>query len=164
MAPVRWTGMRCMSGERFTLDTNVLVYSVDGGAGWRQQAALQIIELAARADCWLTLQSLSEFYAVATRKRMMLPERAAETARIWLDLLPVATASEASVRTALAAASVGRASYWDALLVATAAEAGCAVVLTEDMAGGSSLDGVRVLNPFADGDLAPAARSLLASE
>jgi predicted nucleic acid-binding protein len=153
-----------MSDERFTLDTNILVYSVDGGAGWRQRVALRIIELAVLADCWLTLQSLSEFYAVATRKRMMPPERAAETARIWLDLFPVAAASGACVRTALATASTGRAPYWDALLLATAAEAGCAVVLTEDMAGGSSLVGVRVLNPFADGDLAPAARGLLASE
>ena len=113
-----------MSGERFTLDTNILVYRVDGRAGWKQQVADRIIELAVLADCWLTLQSLSEFYSAATRKGLMLPERAAETARIWLDLFPTATASEASVRTALAAASAGRASYWDALLVATAAEAG----------------------------------------
>ncbi len=153
-----------MSGERFTLDTNILVYGVDGQAGWKQQVALEIIELAVLADCWLTLQSLSEFYAAATKKRMMPPQRAAEAARVWLDLFPVATASEASVRTALAASSTGRASYWDALLLATAAEAGCTVVLTEDMAAGSSLHGVRVLNPFAGGSLAPAARSVLTSE
>jgi predicted nucleic acid-binding protein len=126
--------------------------------------ALETIELAVLADCWLTLQSLSEFYAAATKKRMMPPQRAAEAARVWLDLFPVATASEASVRTALAASSTGRASYWDALLVATAAEAGCTVVLTEDMAAGSSLHGVGVLNPFAGGGLAPAARSVLTSE
>jgi predicted nucleic acid-binding protein len=152
-----------MSVERFTLDTNILVYSVDGQAGWRQQVALQIIELAVLADCWLTLQSLSEFYAVATKKRMMPRERAAETARIWLDLFPSATASEATVRTALVAASTGRASYWDALLVATAAAAGCAVVLTEDLSDGGSLHGIRAVNPFADGDLAPAARAVLVS-
>jgi predicted nucleic acid-binding protein len=162
--PVRWTGMRCMSGERFTLDTNILVYSVDGRSGSKQQVALRIIELAVLADCWLTLQSLSEFYSAVTRKALMPPERAAETARIWLDLFPVATASEASVRTALTAASAGRASYWDALLVATAAEAGCTAVLTEDMADGSTLNGVAVLNPFGDGDLAPAALCLLTGE
>jgi hypothetical protein len=32
------------------------------------------------------------------------------------------------------------------------------------MADGSSLLNVRILNPFANGDLAPAARNLLASE
>ena len=162
--PVRWTGTRCMSGERFTLDTNILVYSVDGRSGSRQQVALRIIELAVLADSWITLQSLSEFYSAVTRKGLMPPQRAAETARIWLDLFPVATASVASVRTALATASAGRASYWDALLVATAAEAGCTVVLTQDMADGSALHGVRVLNPFGDGDLAPAALSLLTGE
>ncbi|HMD62718.1 MAG TPA: hypothetical protein VKF83_01930 [Stellaceae bacterium] len=37
----------------------------------------------------------------------------------------------------------------DALLVATAAEAGCNIVLTEDMSDGRILRGVRIHNPFA---------------
>ena len=50
----------------------------------------------------------------------------------------------------------------DALLVATAAEAGCNIVLTEDMSDGRILRGVRIHNPFAaSGDLTRAARRLL---
>lgn len=153
-----------MSGERFTLDTNILIYRVDGAAGWRQQVARRIIDAASAVDCWLTLQAVSEFYAAATRKGMMSPDRAAETAGIWLELFPVAAASPGAVRAALDVATVGRASYWDALLLATAAEAGCTAILTEDMADGSELQGVRILNPFADGGLAPAAEVLLAAE
>jgi predicted nucleic acid-binding protein len=56
----------------------------------------------------------------------------------------------------------GRASYWDALLVATAAEAGCAVILTEDLAHGSTLGGVAIHNPFTrGGGLTARARRLL---
>ncbi|MEA2741093.1 MAG: hypothetical protein QOH05_4400 [Acetobacteraceae bacterium] len=50
----------------------------------------------------------------------------------------------------------------DAELVATAAEAGCTTILTEDLADGGLLFGVRILNPFSGGlTLTPAAEALL---
>jgi predicted nucleic acid-binding protein len=39
-------------------------------------------------------------------------------------------------------------SYWDSLVVAAAARAGCACILTEDLDDGAIFDGVRVENPF----------------
>jgi predicted nucleic acid-binding protein len=69
----------------------------------------------------------------------------------------------AAVQVALADAAAGRASYWDALLVATAAEAGCTIILTEDMSDGAILGGLRIHNPFAAaGGLTDVARRLLA--
>ena len=125
---------------------------------------MQIIELAAFVDCWLMLQALSEFYAVATRKRFIPRERVVTLAKGWLDLFPAASASVGATRAALDAASAGRAPYWDALLVATAAENGCAAILTEDLTDGSILHGVRILNPFAGDTLAPAVLQLLTAE
>lgn len=153
-----------MSAERFTLDTDILVYSVDRQAGWRRRVAADIIERAVLADCWLTLQALSEFYAALTRKRLASPAQAAEAVQVWLDMFPIIPASAAAVRRAVVLASTGRASYWDGLLLATAADGECAAILTEDMAGGSVLQGVRILNPFADGALAPAAQELLVTK
>ena len=93
---------------------------------------------------------------------MAPPAEAAVQAAYWLELFPTVTASPAALRAALAEATAGRASYWDALLVATAAEAGCTIVLTEDMSDGSILSGVRVHNPFApSGGLTETARRLL---
>jgi len=51
-----------MAVERFTLDTNILFYSIDRDAGIKQVMARRIIDLAIRADCRLTLQAVSEFY------------------------------------------------------------------------------------------------------
>ena len=148
--------------ERFTLDTNLLVYAIDSAAGARHDVAGHIIQHAVRVDCWLTLQAVSEFYAAVTRKGIVPPPDAAAQAADWLDLFPCAAASEAAVRLALADAAVGRASYWDALLVATAGEAGCRVILTEDLADGADLGGVRIHNPFsASGGLTEQARGLL---
>jgi len=151
-----------MSGERFTLDTNILIYSIDNQAGLRQQMARRVIDLALERDCRLTLQAVSEFYAATTRKgRMSAPDAAAQAAD-WLDLFPCLPHSPASMRSALTATAARRASYWDALLVATAAEGGCSAILTEDLDDGSILEGVRVINPFGPENLSEAAMRLLA--
>ena len=153
-----------MSGERFTLDTNVLFYFLDTGSGPRHERAIEIVERAITLDCWLTLQSVSELYAALTRKGVVPPARAAAVASDWLEAFPTAAASVSAVRAALAASAAGRASYSDALLVITAAEAGCTTILTEDLADGGILHGVRVLNPFAGSELPPEVRALLTAD
>jgi len=150
-----------MSAERFTLDTNILVYSVDRSSPVKHGAARRIIDLAVHRDCWLTLQAISEFYAAAVRKGRMPAADAAAQASDWLDLFPSLPASSTAIRTALSAAASARLSYWDALLVASAAEGGCVAILTEDMADGAVLDGVRVINPFGRDGLSDAASRLL---
>jgi predicted nucleic acid-binding protein len=153
-----------MIAERFTLDTNILVYSIDSKAGLRGHLARRILDLAVHRDGWLTLQAVSEFYAAATRKGHMPPADAAAQANDWLDLFPTLSASAASVRAALRAASHRHASYWDALLVATAAEGGCTMILTEDLADGTLLDGVRIVNPFGETDISATAMRVLTAE
>jgi predicted nucleic acid-binding protein len=139
------------ASERFTLDTNLLVYAIDSAAGSRQQLSREIVKHAVRLDCWLTLQAVSEFYAAVSRKRIVPPADAAAQAIDWLELFPCAAPSQGAVRAALADAAAGRASYWDGLLLATAGEAGCVAILTEDLADGAELSGVRIHNPFAAG-------------
>lgn len=156
--------MPSMSDERFTLDTNILVYSIDLRAADRHELAKQIIRRAALRPCLLAVQAISEFYAAVTRKRMMQQPEASRVANDLMDLFPTVPASASAVRAALAIAVNGQASYWDALLVATAAEAGCTTILTEDLADGSRLFGVRILNPFAGTALAPEAAALLATD
>ena len=152
-----------MNGNhRITLDTNLLVYSVDVAAGPRYRLAIDIVRAAARADCILTLQAISEFFSAVTRKRLMVRDRAAALATHWLHVFPHTSGSVDAVRAALADATAGRAAYWDALLVATAAEADCSVALTEDLQHGSTLHGVEIHNPFDPaGGLTARARVLL---
>jgi len=147
--------------ERFTLDTNILIYSVHRAAGDRHRSAVEIVRRASRGECWLTLQSISEFYSAATRKRIARPDEAAATAADWLDLFPTMAPSSQAFRAALALAASRQAAYWDALLVATAAEAGCTAILTEDLADGATLHGVRIVNPFGRDELTEPARRLL---
>ena len=55
----------------------------------------------------------------------------------------------------------GRFSYWDALLLATAAEAGCNTAISGDLAGDVTLGSIRVVKAFAGGGVSAAARALL---
>lgn len=48
-----------MSGERLTLDSNILFYTIDADAGELQERAREVVRQAARSDCFLSLQTLS---------------------------------------------------------------------------------------------------------
>ena len=56
-----------MQDERFTLDTNILVYAVDRDAGERHDTAIDLVDNTVRQDCILTLQALSAFLYAVTR-------------------------------------------------------------------------------------------------
>jgi predicted nucleic acid-binding protein len=103
-----------MSGEavRFALDTNILIYSLDRLAGPRHQIAAELVIEAAERDCCLALQSVSEFYAAVTRKRIISPAEAAAQASDWLDLFPCVAPTASAAQVALAAAAAARASDW----------------------------------------------------
>ena len=150
-----------MSVDRFTLDTNILIYSVDVTAGSRHEIAVQIIEQAVGLACCLTLQSVSEFFVATTRKGLVSRARAADMANTWLNMFPIVCASADAAGLALNHVLAGRTSYWDGLLIATAEQAGCSAILTEDMADGTVIGGVRVINPFANLGLSEAAARVL---
>lgn len=147
--------------ERFAVDTNVLVYSVDSAAGAKNERAMEVLTLARRRDCVLLVQALTEFYHVTTRKGMVRPREALELLEDWMTVFPVWAASAAVAAPALRRAASGRHSIWDAMLLETAAEAGCMWLLSEDLQDGSSHAGVKVCNPFAGREIPLAARRLL---
>ena len=74
-----------MSGERFTLDTNILVYAADHLAGAKHELAIELMDRAMARDCVLTVQSLAEFYHAATRKGIVPVREAAGLIRDWMQ-------------------------------------------------------------------------------
>jgi predicted nucleic acid-binding protein len=150
-----------MSAERYSIDTNILVYSVDRREGEKHLRALDIVDRSVDLDCVLTAQSLAEFVVVATRRRMLSKPHAIAQARDWGLLFPVATASALALDAAFTAFEAGRFGLWDALLLATAREAGCAIVPSEDMQDGAALDGITVRDPLRGSELPDDLRPLL---
>lgn len=133
---------------RFTLDSNILVYVHDHRDELRRKAALTLLGKVAAADCVLTLQSLAEFFRVATVKLGLPVGDAAKALRYWRDLFPVAAAQADTLDDAVSAVGRHGIAFWDAMLWATAREAGCAAILSEDFQDGRTLGGVRFVDPF----------------
>ena len=148
---------------RFTLDSNILVYAADGREPTRQASAIEIIARAARCDCVLTPQALAEFFHATTRKQIMPRAEAARQVQEWTVVFPITHgAGEAALLTAVEEAAAGRLQFFDALLLATAREAGSGVVISEDMGEHARLDGMRVIAAFdRHGGISAAALALL---
>ena len=143
-----------MSGYHRFVDTNVLVYAHDDSAGDKRDQARALVEQlwAARDGC-LSVQVLQEFFVTATRK--IAKPLNAETAKEivadysrWHLHIPAADDVLAAIgihqRTGI--------SFWDAMIVRSAAEIGCEVLYSEDLNAGQEYSGVRVENPFQPRD------------
>ena len=138
-----------MSAERAFLDTNVLVYVFDHDEPEKAQRAKDLLEQAKPDELALSAQVLGEFYVTVTRKlRRPLDADLATQAVDWLSLLKVISLDSALVKDAIQISRSSQLSYWDGLIVASAASCGCERLLTEDLNDGQVIAGVRIENPF----------------
>lgn len=135
--------------SRAFVDTNVLVYAVDDADPVKRDAARELLRTAEPAGLVLSTQVLCEFYVVVTRRLAVpLAEVDAEAAVERLAKLPLVTTDAELVRSGISVSSNSRISLWDGLIVAAAETAGCDLLLSEDLATGTTYGSVRVENPF----------------
>jgi predicted nucleic acid-binding protein len=138
-----------MSAELTFLDTNVLVYAYDSGEPEKAGIAKRLLSEVDPGEFVLSTQVLSEFYVTVTRKlKRALDGPSAAQAVDLLSLLNVVSVDVEVVKAAARISEASQISYWDGLIVAAAAAAGCGRVLSEDMNDGQVIAGVRVENPF----------------
>ena len=142
-------------------DTNVFGYAIDATAGRRHAAALDLVERAlGSAEVVLILQTLGEFYAMATRKMETSPNDARSFLAGLRAALPVCPAADADLDRAMEVTQRHGLSFWDAMLWATADRVGVRYLLSEDFQDGRVLGGVTFVNPFQAGNEALLARIL----
>jgi predicted nucleic acid-binding protein len=114
------------AGKHF-IDTNIFVYTFDTGASDKRRRARQIVAAAlANREGVISWQVVQEFLDVATRK----------------------FEKPMSVSRALSLAGDTGFAFYDALIVTSAASAGCNIILTEDLQHGRRISGVEIRNPF----------------
>ena len=136
--------------RRCFVDTNILVYAHDRGAGARHEAAKALVE-----QLWhdrtgvISTQVLQEFY-VNVRRRAANPLALDEVRPLLEDYLrwKVVVNDSQSVLRALSLEERYRMSFWDALVVDAAVRAGCEVLYSEDLSSGQVYGQTRVVNPF----------------
>jgi predicted nucleic acid-binding protein len=139
-----------MSGRTF-VDTNVLIYAHDIDAGAKQHIAKTILrELWSERTGVLSLQVLQEFYVNVTRK---IPTPISkDSARLVVNSYGIwcAETSLTEITSAFRIEDESRISFWDALIVSSAAKSGATRILSEDLNSGQRIAGIRIENPFVE--------------
>lgn len=127
------------------LDTNLLAYQFDDSLPDKQSRARDVFAECA-TDAVISTQVLIELHSVLTRK---LGRTRSDAARV-LDALPleVIPADAELVRFAAHTAALHGLSIFDAMILEAAVRGGCNELWTEDLTDGSTLRGVRIVNPL----------------
>lgn len=134
--------------ERFFVDSNLLLYSVDpGDAGKRTRALAWMDRLWSAGAGALSWQVLHEFYWNATRKMGMDATLARAMVADLAHWHPVDT-TVGLVQQAWRWMDEAPLAYWDALIVAAAQRSGARYLLSEDFQANRSYEDLQVINPF----------------
>jgi predicted nucleic acid-binding protein len=133
---------------RSFFDTNVLIYADDKAAPAKQRRAIDLVAEHRRARTGVvSMQVLQEYFVTVTKKLRVDPS----IARRKVELLAEFDVAAPEVADILAAIDLHRLhgfSFWDALVLRAAKQAGCSIVLSEDMQNARAIDGVQIVNPF----------------
>jgi predicted nucleic acid-binding protein len=136
-----------MSGK-FFLDSNILVYAQDAGSADKQRRSRELIaRLADSGEGVISTQVIQEFFVSVTRK-LGVPPLAAKAIVKTFTIFEIVTVGTELIHEAIDCAVLNAISFWDALILATAASAGCGILCTEDLNHGQTIMGVKVQNPL----------------
>lgn len=124
-------------------DTNVALYLLSS-----DERKAQIAEDLIAAGGTVSVQVLNEFVAVARRKCDLPWDRVQAVLEVLATVCSVQPLSVAAQRQAVAWSREHGFSIYDANILASAAEAGCDRLYSEDLQHGRRLGPLQVLNPF----------------
>ena len=133
------------------VDTNVLVYAHDRGAGLRHGIARDLVDrLWLGGGAVISTQVLQELW-VNVRRKAVKPIPRNEAERLIQDYLAwdVVVNDGTTILGALQLERRFSLSFWDALIVQAALDGGATVLYSEDMGDRQRYDSLRVINPFS---------------
>jgi predicted nucleic acid-binding protein len=143
-----WSQLLALPKARCFIDTHVLVYADSTDEPRKQRIAIDLIrQLRVERQGVLSTQVLNEYIQVGLRKLGLTHAHIREQLHCYRQF-DLAAVTPDTMELALELHKRHSLSYWDALILASAQIAGCAVLLTEDMGTGEVLAGVQLLNPF----------------
>jgi predicted nucleic acid-binding protein len=138
--------------DRFFLDTNIFIYSVDSSPNHKAKADIsrQLIKQHVRNGTGvISVQVLQEFYQVSTQK-IQVP-LSIEDALEYLHYIAVLETVHTDFNMIVDAVYLHKRlklSFWDALIVQAAAAADCSLLITEDLQDGLRVGDLVIKNPF----------------
>lgn len=134
---------------KVALDTNILAYAEGVDGAGRRDAVLEVIGQLPQADVVIPVQALGELFNVLVRKAGKPRVHARQAILSWQDSFAVTETSPEVLMAAADIATDHQLGIWDAIILSSASQAGCRLLLTEDLQDGFVWGGTTVVNPFA---------------
>ena len=137
-----------ISKSKIFIDSNILVYILDNDQLEKQKKAKKVLQTIVSSQYGVvSTQVLQETFVSAVKKLNIDPIHA----KGFLQRLPfhqTVTITSDLVFQAIDCSVLNQLSFWDALIMASAASANCRELWTEDLNDGQRILGVTIRNPF----------------
>lgn len=138
--------------DKYFVDTNILVYAHDNSTGvkYRRAQAL-LLQLWNSGQGVLSTQVLQEL-CINLRRKAGNPMPMEEVRKLIREYSTweVVTNTPESVLRALDIETRYKTSFWDALILQAAEDAGASILYSEDLATGQRYGAIQVVNPLID--------------
>jgi predicted nucleic acid-binding protein len=134
---------------KVAFDTNVLAYAEGVNDAGKRDIALDLVRRLPQEAAVIPVQVLGELYNVLVRKAGRSRAAARDTLLGWRDAFATAETTLQVMLTAADLATDHSLQIWDAVILAAVSQAGCRLLLSEDMQDGFTWGGITVVNPFA---------------
>jgi predicted nucleic acid-binding protein len=137
--------------DKYFLDSNIILYSVDSRDSKKQKKAIELVEIAINSgDGVISWQVVQECLNTVSGKFSQQFKPADRDLFLSDYLMPLCAVypSFSLYRQSLALQKKTRYSFYDSLIIAGALEADCSQLYSEDMHHGHEIQGLKILNPF----------------
>ena len=135
---------------RAALDSNVIIYAEGLAEDPRNKVAQDLLLAIPGGALVVPLQAAAETLRWLIKKAKLPRAKAARSVGRWIARYAVQPTDHAVMTSALELIEKHNFQVFDAIILAAAAEARAAVLLSEDMQDGFRWRGVTVANPFSD--------------
>lgn len=134
---------------KVALDTNVLAYAEGVNGIEKRDIVLELLRNLPQGTAVVPVQVIGELFNVLTRKAGKSRADAREAILGWRDAFPLVETTPEVMLAAADLATDHHFGIWDAVILTVASQAGCRLLLSEDLQDGFTWGGTTIVNPFA---------------
>jgi len=132
--------------DKVFIDTNVLIYGYSEDEPDKRQRAIDCVR---SGEAWISTQVLNETINVLKRKFSLSYSQIRDAVQEISKGFPIILVSVNTIEMALNLAERYQYSYFDSLILASALEAGCQILYSEDLQDGQRIENqLTIVNPF----------------
>ena len=131
--------------NKIFIDTNIVVYYYTSTEPEKKRRAASLL---LHFQSKISTQVLSELANVLSKKYSFSWQQIASVYKELTNLFDIVLIKPESVRKAIEISEQYRYSYYDSLILASALEAECSILYSEDFQHGQIIEGMKIINPF----------------